>query len=239
MGSFATFYDSMDWWGMLSLLITVAVALISFTIHELCHGAAAYQLGDPTAKNMGRLTLNPIRHIDPFGLILILVAHVGWAKPVPVDMRNFKNPKRGMALTALAGPVSNLILAFLAMLFASILSNFASYSLGWAVVRCFASNFVILNVGLAMFNLIPISPLDGSKILFSVLPDKMYFKILKYERFVMIPLLLLVFFGFFDGILSTVIVGVLSVLSSITGVPVEAVIVYQDLSNVISLLGVS
>lgn len=239
MGSLTTFLDSMDWWGMISLLISAIVALISFTVHELCHGAVAYKLGDPTAKLMGRLTLNPIRHLDPAGLIMILVARVGWAKPVPVNMRNFKNPKKGMALTALAGPGSNFILAFLAMALCAVLWNYASYAMGWVIVLCFATNFVILNIGMGLFNLIPISPLDGSKILFSFLPDKIYYKILKYERYVMIPLMVLVFFGVFNSVLTTLILGVLSLFSIITGFPVQAVLVYQDLSYVMSVFGVS
>lgn len=239
MGSLSTFLDSMDWWGMIGLLISAVVALISFTMHELCHGAVAYKLGDPTAKLMGRLTINPIHHIDPAGLILILVARVGWAKPVPVNMRNFQDPKKGMALTALAGPASNLILAFLAMALSALLWNFASYELGWVVALCVTSNFAVLNVGMGLFNLLPISPLDGSKILFSFLPDNIYYKILKYERFVMIPLVVLVFLGVFNTILSTLIIGVLSLFSLVTGFPVQAVLIYQDLSYVMSLFGVS
>lgn len=105
----------MDWWGLATLLISVAAALLNITLHELSHGFAAWRLGDPTAKNAGRLTLNPIKHLDPVGLIMMVVARVGWAKPVPVDMRYFKHPKRGMALTALAGPACNFLLAFAAV----------------------------------------------------------------------------------------------------------------------------
>ena len=105
----------MDWWGLVGLLVSAVAALFCITFHELSHGFVAYRLGDPTAKNAGRLTLNPIRHIDPIGLLMMLVAKVGWAKPVPVDMRYFKHPKRDMAITALAGPLSNFLLAFLAL----------------------------------------------------------------------------------------------------------------------------
>ena len=113
MNAFSTFLNSMDWQGLFEFLMTMCAALLCLTVHELSHGLVAYKLGDPTAKNGGRLTLNPIKHIDIFGFAMMLVAGVGWAKAVPVDPRQFKNPKRDMALTALAGPISNFILALL------------------------------------------------------------------------------------------------------------------------------
>ena len=116
-------------------MVSVAATLLCFTVHELCHGAVAYRLGDPTAKLCGRLTLNPIRHIDVAGLIMMLVARVGWAKPVPVDMRNFKNPKRGMALTALAGPASNFLMALAALALSSVNFHFAPLHTVWLVVH--------------------------------------------------------------------------------------------------------
>ena len=111
MGSISDFLNNMDWWGLLTLLISAAAALLCITLHELSHGFVAWRLGDPTAKNAGRLTLNPIRHLDVVGLLMMLVAKVGWAKPVPVDMRYFKHPRQGMALTALAGPAANFLTA--------------------------------------------------------------------------------------------------------------------------------
>ena len=114
-GSFRTIWQGLDWSYLTDILIYVIPALLCITIHETCHGLVAYKLGDPTAKNAGRLSLNPIRHIDWVGLAMMVVFHFGWAKPVPVDMRNFKNPRRGMAVTALAGPVSNLLLAIVAL----------------------------------------------------------------------------------------------------------------------------
>ena len=210
----------MNWYGLLDLLLSAAAALFCITIHELSHGYTAYRLGDPTAKNAGRLTLNPVRHIDPFGLVMMLVAHVGWAKPVPVDMRYFKKPKRGMALTALAGPVSNFILAFLAVAVCSLIFHLpaALYDhLPVYVLLAFLSNVAILSVGLGLFNLIPISPLDGSKVLFSLLPDKAYLTILRYERYVMILVLGLTFLGVFSGPLSWLMTRVLDLLCSLCG----------------------
>lgn len=241
MGSLSLFMDSMDWWGLGGLAISVVSALLCITLHELSHGYVAYRLGDPTAKLQGRLTLNPARHIDPAGLIMMVVVHVGWAKPVPVNMRNFKNPKSGMALTALAGPASNFIFATISVALFSFLfqtGNFlgtlemGSPSVILAVFLSFLSNFIVLNVGLGLFNLIPISPLDGSKILFSFLPDKAYMTILRYERFVMIPLMILVFFGVFSTPLSYLIVSILQWLCNWFDIAIEYILVFQDLSNI-------
>ncbi len=205
MTSLSDFVQGMDWWGLLGLLISAAAALFCITIHELSHGLTAYLLGDPTAKDAGRLSLNPIKHIDPMGLAMMLVAKVGWAKPVPVDMRRFKKPKQGMALSALAGPMSNFILAFLAVAVFSLIFHLPAAIADHVpvyILMVFLANVAILSVGLGIFNLIPISPLDGSKILFSFLPDKIYLTILRYERYVMLLVLVLTFLGAFSGPLS-------------------------------------
>ncbi len=172
-------------------VISALVVLIVLTIHEYSHGYAAYRLGDNTAKNFGRLTLNPIKHLDPMGAVCMLFFHVGWAKPVPINPRNFKKPKRDFALTALAGPLSNIVLAFFAApLYLLLLShmiklgyiqntllfNLANYSL------LFLNLFHIINVGLGVFNLLPIPPFDGSRLLNVILPEKVYFGIMKYEK---------------------------------------------------------
>ena len=151
--------------------------------------------GDPTARQMGRLSLNPIKHLDPIGFLMMIFAGVGWAKPVPVDMRYFKNPKRGMAITALAGPVSNFLMAIVTMLICSLVYRLLlpTDSMVLLVVFYFLCNVAILSVGLGLFNLIPISPLDGSKVLFSFLPDRVYYTILRYERYIMIAVIALVF----------------------------------------------
>lgn len=170
----------MDWWGLLTLLISAAAALLCITLHELSHGFVAWRLGDPTAKNAGRLTLNPIRHLDVVGLLMMLVAKVGWAKPVPVDMRYFKHPRQGMALTALAGPAANFLTALAAVGVSSAVFHLAPLGPAAVFVLCFLSNMALLGVGMGLFNLIPLSPLDGSKILFALLPDRIYYTILHY-----------------------------------------------------------
>lgn len=207
-------------------VFSLVAALLCLTVHELCHGLAAYALGDPTAKDEGRLTLNPIKHIDPLGLLLMITAHVGWAKPVPVDMRYFKHPKRGMALTALAGPASNFLLAWLFLLLSNLLIHvFPQAGLSsWQIyLLLFLVNAAVLSIGLGVFNLFPIPPLDGSKILFSFLPDQIYYTILRYERYIMFVMLALVWFGVLSTPLSYLILWVLRGLCLLSGLPFEGV----------------
>jgi len=166
----------------------VIPALICITFHELAHGYTAYRLGDSTAKDMGRLTLNPIKHIDIFGLLMMLIAYFGWAKPVPVDMRNFKRPKWYMAITALAGPLSNLLLTIVVLLlFGLALTPLIKSAAGEVVLRMM-HRMAMIGIALAVFNMLPIPPLDGSKILFSLLPDRYYMILMKYERYGMLLL---------------------------------------------------
>jgi Zn-dependent protease len=231
-GSEATLSFLMDfiynfhWQELLDLLIHVLAALFCIIFHECAHGYAADRLGDHTARERGRLSWNPIRHIDPMGLLLMVVAGVGWAKPVPVDPRHFKHPKQGMALTALAGPASNLVLTVVALLIGRFLYPLSSQLLygtpvAYVYIYCFSfiAYVAVLSLGLGLFNLIPISPLDGSKVLLSLLPDRIYFNILRYERYVMLLLIVLVFFGVFDSPLQYCINGVLSWLCQLTGFP--------------------
>jgi Zn-dependent protease len=146
-------------------------ALIAIMFHEIAHGLAAYKLGDTTAKESGRLSLNPIRHIDLFGLLMLIAVGFGWAKPVPVDMRYFKNPRIGMAIVAFAGPAMNFLMALVAMLVYAALVFF-----GAAVVFTqFFYILIMINIGLGIFNLFPIPPLDGSKILMFFLGNKAVF----------------------------------------------------------------
>ena len=235
MGSLSDFLNHMDWWGLLTLLISAAAALLCITLHELSHGLMAWRLGDPTAKNAGRLTLNPIRHLDPFGLLMMLVAKVGWARPVPVDMRCFRHPKQGMALTALAGPAANFFTALAATAAASLIYHTASLHPAWVAVLCFLSNLALLGVGMGLFNLIPISPLDGSKILFALLPNRAYDTILRYEKYVMGLLIVLVLLGVFDRPLSFLMLRVLQGFCALTGMPLGALLVFRDAAAIFNL----
>ena len=173
----------------------IPAVLLSLSFHEFSHGYVAFKLGDPTAKQAGRLTLNPLAHIDPLGTLCMLIFRFGWAKPVPVNVMYFKDRKKGMAITAAAGPISNLLLAFLCLLLFVPVLVYA----GWTAVGSYAANFlyimVMINVGLAVFNLLPISPLDGSKILYAVLPNKIYFSIMRYERYFQPVMFLLLWTG--------------------------------------------
>ncbi len=188
-------WNGFDFTYILSILLGVIPSLLCITLHELSHGLVAYWLGDDTAKSRGRLTLNPIKHLDPVGLLMMLVFHVGWAKPVPVNMYKFKNPKQGMAVTALAGPGSNLLIALVFML----LYGAAYVPLGMSAVGSYFLQMIqltaIMSIGLAVFNLIPIPPLDGSKVLFSLLRDEDYYKLMRYERYGGIIMLVLVATG--------------------------------------------
>ena len=193
--SVQSIWDGFNFTYILSILLGVIPSLLCITLHELSHGLVAYWLGDDTAKSRGRLTLNPIKHLDPVGLLMMLVFHVGWAKPVPVNMYKFKNPKQGMAVTALAGPGSNLLIALVFML----LYGAAYVPLGMSAVGSYFLQMIqltaIMSIGLAVFNLIPIPPLDGSKVLFSLLRDEDYYKLMRYERYGGIIMLVLVATG--------------------------------------------
>lgn len=183
----------MDWSVLTNLLLSVVPALICITLHELAHGYVAYRLGDDTAKRAGRLTLNPLRHIDIMGLLMMIVFKFGWAKPVPVNMWKFKNPKKGMAITAAAGPIANLLIALVFLFlygFLFALLHRPGRSLNWLLEMLYITAY--LSIALAIFNIIPIPPLDGSKVLFSCISDRSYTKLMYYERYGMIILLVLV-----------------------------------------------
>ena len=192
MGELWLFLEQYDWGGLAFALQRVLGVLVCLTVHETCHGLAALALGDPTARRMHRLSFNPLHHIDWLGLASMFLCGFGWAKPVPVDMRYFKNPKAGMALTALAGPVSNFLLALALLFGASIIYRAAPAGAVMVWLFYFLMNTAILSIGLGLFNLIPIPPLDGSKVLFSLLPERAYYTLMRYERYGMAVLLLLV-----------------------------------------------
>jgi len=190
--------------------------LFSITVHEVCHGYAAYRLGDPTAKLAGRLTLNPIKHIDIVGLLVLFITRmIGWAKPVPVDPRYFKNPRKDMMWVSLAGPASNLVLAVvfavIFKLFGGIIAGSYLYPLSY-MIRI----MIMINVGLAIFNLIPIPPLDGSHILEGLLPHEMastYSRLMAPYGFII--LLVLIFSGMVDVFIFPVIRVIVNILLSL------------------------
>ncbi len=206
---------------LLQLLITVAGCVLCITFHETCHGLAAYALGDPTAKRAGRLTLNPLKHIDIFGLVMLAVVKFGWAKPVPVDMRNFRNPKAGMAITALAGPVSNVLLTAVCMMLNSVCVFYmVNFQVEWLFyVHQFLVYTAILSAGLAVFNLFPVPPLDGSKVLFALLPSDRYARLMRYEHYGMLLLMVLLFTGVLDAPLFYLRDGLLDMLSGVCSWP--------------------
>lgn len=195
---------------MVVLLMTLPTILISLTVHEFAHGYVSFKLGDPTAQNLGRLTLNPLKHLDPIGTLSMLFLGIGWAKPVPVNARYYKKPKQGMALTALAGPCANILLAFIGVVVFVIFGHCNLFShveevagtiyydadYVWQLaLYMFIQNFIILNAFLAVFNLLPIPPFDGSRIAFVFLPDRIYFSVMKYERIIMLVVLVLLWTG--------------------------------------------
>ena len=225
---------------LLLYLSRAIVLLVALPIHETAHAYISYKLGDPTAKVMGRLSLNPLRHIDPMGALCMLATGIGWAKPVPIDPRYYRNRKGGMALSALAGPVSNLLLAYL-----SVIAYKISFYL--LVAQAFdVSSFVIspsgivywlyqifymtalINISLCVFNFLPVPPLDGSRILGVVLPERIYFGLMRYERYVALALFALLWLGVLDrplGLANDLLFRLLDVLSGFVDALMKTLVV--------------
>lgn len=211
---------------LMMILSAAVVILFTLPIHEWAHGFVSTKLGDPTPRMQGRLTLNPFAHIDWIGAIGILLVGIGWAKPVQVNARYYKNPKWGMALTALAGPLSNLVVAFLfALLFVLIEIVFLLTGAFYdfydliQVMALFVGMVAKINVYLAIFNLIPIPPFDGSRILFTFLPQKYYFKIMQYERFIFVGVFVILCSGVLDLPLEMITQGILKKIFEIAELP--------------------
>lgn len=201
------------------LIIRLIVALIALPIHECAHGYAAYRMGDYTAKRQGRLTLNPLAHFDPIGTIAIILFGFGWAKPVPINPLNFENPKKGMMISSLAGPMSNIGLAFISMVLykLSYLPVYMGASGAFiSTVQTFLLYMITINITLGVFNLIPIPPLDGSRIATYFLPQHIYFKIMQYENIIFIGLMVALWFGILDGPINFVSSSLMSVIDFIT-----------------------
>ena len=204
---------------LMDLLIRAVVVLIAISTHELAHGFMAYKLGDPTAKSMGRLSLNPLKHLDPVDALCMLFFGFGWAKPVMINPYYFKKPKRDTALVSLAGPLSNFLLAFLGVIVLKILTLIPAGGNAhvFIPISYILSTFIGLNIGLGVFNLIPIPPLDGSKIFLSFLPNWLYRDIMRYEHLGWLILVFALATNVLSPILSTLQQGVFNVLFFLVG----------------------
>lgn len=193
--------------GLTDILINVPIALIAIVGHELAHAWVSARLGDPTPRYEGRLTLNPLAHLDPIGTLLMIFTGFGWAKPVGVNPMYYKDRKKGMALVALAGPVANFMMAFVGILLGVILMVIGE-KLGFgskvtSTIFYIADMFCFRNLCLMVFNLIPIPPLDGSKILGMILPNRTYYNILQYERYAIYLIMLLSLTGTFNTVIGS------------------------------------
>lgn len=204
---------------ILDYLIKALVLFTAVPVHECAHAWVAEKMGDDTGRKQGRITLNPFAHLTLWGSLMMILVGFGWGKPVSVDPRNFKNPKKGMVLTSLAGPASNFIMAFLSMIVYKVLA-FLSFAKDSSTLDMLATVFVyitLINISLAVFNFLPIPPLDGSKIFNAILPEKWYFTIMKYENFIFIALIILVYSGLLDTPLSFLQNKVIDVMLFLTG----------------------
>ena len=218
---------------LIVFLMWLPIIMLSLSFHEASHAFIAYKLGDPTARNFGRVTLNPVKHLDPIGFIAMLTIGFGWAKPCPVNTRNFRNPKKGFALSSLAGPVSNMILAlgftvlmaifYLIYLIVAIVRGLAEPPVFVDYIQMFLYYGIYLNVSLAIFNFLPVPPLDGSRILGLILPDKVYYAFLKYERYIGIGFAVLVIMlsQFNISIIDFIVSPVTNLLCNIATLPIN------------------
>lgn len=205
---------------IIKLFSRLFVVFCTMPIHEYAHALIATKLGDQTPRLAGRLTLNPMAHISPMGAIMIFLFGFGYAKPVSVNPRNFKDAKKGMALTAIAGPISNLIMGFVFIVLATIYSNlFYAETIIFSAIFYFLYFAGTINVNLAVFNLLPIPPLDGSRILQLLIPAKYYYKFLEYERYITILVFILIATGVLSGPLSAISYFIIRLFVNIASLP--------------------
>lgn len=203
---------------LVGVLSSLFVVFCTLPVHEFAHAFVADAMGDRTARMNGRLTMNPFAHLDPWGCLMIVLVGFGYARPVPVNMRNFKNPKAGMAVVALAGPLSNLLMAllFLVCRHACVVFGTGTFMQLLGVFFYYAA---YINVSLAVFNLLPIPPLDGSRIATALIPNKYYYKIMQYERYIMIALFVLLLTGVLTTPLSYLSSAVFNGLFNLSALP--------------------
>ncbi len=201
---------------VLQYLLRAIVVLIAIPFHEAAHALVSHWLGDDTALRAGRLSLNPMRHFDPLGALCMLIGGVGWARPVGINPRNYRNPKVGMAISAAAGPVSNFLLAWLSMILYKVVL-YSGLAGRVSPLAMFLYDMVVMNLSLAAFNLIPVPPFDGSRIVLLFLPERLYFKAMRYERYIMLAVLALVFLGALNVPLSVAVNFLWNRLVDLTG----------------------
>lgn len=189
---------------IINLFVRVFIIFCVLPIHEFAHALVAQKLGDETARLKGRLTISPLAHIDWYGALLLVIAGVGWAKPVPINMRNFKmkNKKLAMALTAFAGPLSNIVVSLVFIIISISLELFAPQGDATSAIIQFFDIATGINITLAVFNLIPVPPLDGSRLITLLIPDKYYYQIMRYERYIALGFMALIIIGILDVPLS-------------------------------------
>lgn len=218
---------------LIEILAILVIVFLILPFHEWAHAYTALKLGDTSIKYRGRLTLNPLAHIDPFGALALLLFGIGWAKPVPVDPRNFKKPKLYMGITALMGPVANIVAAMAGCLILNGIVKFAPEFIALNQVGVYVYEFFVfyiyINVSLAIFNFLPIPPLDGSKILFIFLPDKWVALFYRYEQFIAIGLLVLLWTGILSTPLNFLTQNLMNGLYWFTGLPFQIVLIKPSL----------
>lgn len=202
---------------LFDILVRAIVLVTAIPVHEAAHAFVADRLGDPTARAMGRMSLNPVRHFDLFGSVSLLLVGIGWAKPVPINARNFDHPRAGMAISAAAGPAANLVMALLTMILAKVALFAGAGGRVSAALYGVLLNMCLINISLAIFNLMPFPPFDGSRIYSAFLPQRLYFGVMRYEKYILIAVLALLWLGVLDGPLGFLNHALFSGLDAVTG----------------------